>query len=554
MDSPGQQSSDFGSRRCHTGFIINSTLQSLIENGRRRRLFQLTCDYFVVSLAAVFAGAILLLLVGTQILDWYWLAILFAGAFGYGVWTVVRNAPSLYQIAQLIDARLHLYDAVSTAFHFASADKWVSTDVRDAQAFQAQEVASSADVRAALPFVWPRYTLWAAGLALGALSLFGIRYLVTQSMDTKPSLVAMAFENFFTPSADRAAEQAKNSKKRRPDDPDMEKLGVQVNNSETERNDLDPGNDATNIVDTPDVNNPDSNGDNGKSKAKTDQVDVKAEGKDPGDEEGEKGKENADSKGKDSGDQGNNSGDQQQQSGKQQQDKKGDQKGEQSSLMDKMKDAMQNMLNKLKMDSNQQKQQQQAQNSKDGQQSGKGQQKSDDKGQQDKNGQQQSGQGDQKDQKAEAQGQQGQKQENAQGKGGEQGKQPQSPDAKSGVGKSDGNKDIEAAEMAKAMGKISEILGKRQKDVTGEMMIEVSSGKQQLKTSYSGQTAAHKEAGGEINRDEVPLIYQQYVEKYFDQIRGMEPKPAVSSEGAAVAKPPTGAPVKAPGAPAGPGK
>ena len=69
------------------------------------------------------------------------------------------------------------------------------------------------------------------------------------------------------------------------------------------------------------------------------------------------------------------------------------------------------------------------------------------------------------------------------------------------------------------MGKISEILGKRQKDVTGEMMIEVSSGKQQLKTSYSNQSATHKEAGGEINRDEVPLIYQQYVREYMEQVR-----------------------------------
>src|SRR5882724_236033 len=118
MDWLGQQLSDFGLRRCHTGFIINSTLQSLIENGRRRRLFQLTCDHLVVALAAAFAGAILLLLVGTQILDWYWLGLLFAGSFGYGVWTVVRQAPSRYQIAQLIDARLHLFDAVSTAFHF----------------------------------------------------------------------------------------------------------------------------------------------------------------------------------------------------------------------------------------------------------------------------------------------------------------------------------------------------------------------------------------------------------------------------------------------------
>jgi hypothetical protein len=517
----------------------------LIDKGLRRRLFQLTFDQLAVALAAVFAGAILLLLIGTQILEWYWLGLLFAASFGYGLWTVLRRAPSQYQIAQLIDARLHLYDAVSTAFHFANAREPITDEIRDAQSRQAQEAAASADIRTALPYQWPKFTLWTGGLALAALSLFGIRYLITQSLDTKPSLVAMAFENFFTPSPDRPVEQARNQKKR-PLDPELEKLGVQVNDSETQRNDLDPGNDATNIVDTPETNNPDSNAD-GKSKAKTDQVDVKAQGKENGDEEGEKGKDNADSQGKESGDQGNAGGEQQPPKANQKQsDKKGDQKSDQSNLLDKMKDAMANMLNKLKMDGQQQQQkQQQAQNSKEGQQSGKGQQKSDDKSQQDKNGDQKGGQGEQKEQNAQAQGEQGQKQENAQGKGGEQGKQPQSPDAKSGIGKSDGNKDVEEAENAKAMGKISEILGKRQKDVTGEMMIEVSSGKQQLKTAYSNQSATHKEAGGEINRDEVPLIYQQYVEKYFDQIHAVKPP---SAEPTATVAKPAGSGPKVPGA------
>src|SRR5947208_13106722 len=124
MDWPGPHGRrNFGRVKCHTGVIINSTLQTLIANGRRRRLFQLTFDQLTVSLAAVFAGAILLLLIGTQILDWYWLALLFVGSFAYGLWTVLKHAPSAYQIAQLIDARLHLYDAVSTAFHFASANE-----------------------------------------------------------------------------------------------------------------------------------------------------------------------------------------------------------------------------------------------------------------------------------------------------------------------------------------------------------------------------------------------------------------------------------------------
>ena len=76
----------------------------------------------------------------------------------------------------------------------------------------------------------------------------------------------------------------------------------------------------------------------------------------------------------------------------------------------------------------------------------------------------------------------------------------------------------EAAELA-AMGKISEIIGKRAANISGEVMVEVSSGKQQLKTQYSQQNATHVEAGGEINRDEVPLAYQQYVQQYFAQVR-----------------------------------
>jgi hypothetical protein len=71
------------------------------------------------------------------------------------------------------------------------------------------------------------------------------------------------------------------------------------------------------------------------------------------------------------------------------------------------------------------------------------------------------------------------------------------------------------------MGKISEIIGKRAQNITGEVMVEVSSGKQQLKTEYSQRDATHVEAGGEINRDEVPLAYQQYVQQYFAQVRKM---------------------------------
>src|SRR5207244_11759864 len=76
----------------------------------------------------------------------------------------------------------------------------------------------------------------------------------------------------------------------------------------------------------------------------------------------------------------------------------------------------------------------------------------------------------------------------------------------------------EAAELA-AMGKISELLGKRAQNVSGEVMVEVGSSKQQLKTPFAQRQTTHAEAGSEINRDEVPLIYQQFVQKSFEEIR-----------------------------------
>ena len=69
------------------------------------------------------------------------------------------------------------------------------------------------------------------------------------------------------------------------------------------------------------------------------------------------------------------------------------------------------------------------------------------------------------------------------------------------------------------MGKISEIFGKRQASLTGEVMVEAPSrNEQKLSTPYTESAATHAEGGGEIQRDEVPLIYQRYVQQYFEQV------------------------------------
>jgi hypothetical protein len=81
------------------------------------------------------------------------------------------------------------------------------------------------------------------------------------------------------------------------------------------------------------------------------------------------------------------------------------------------------------------------------------------------------------------------------------------------------------------MGKISEILGKRSAAVSGEVMVEVGSSKQQLKTPWAQQQANHTGAGGEIHRDEIPLTEQPFVERYFEEIRKTAPSGAGKKDG-----------------------
>ena len=145
-----------------------------------------------------------------------------------------------------------------------------------------------------------------------------------------------------------------------------------------------------------------------------------------------------------------------------------------------------------------------SQQSKAGQKNGQGQKKGDDSASDSEDGQQGDAEGRQSaDAKASSQSSDG----------------PTSNDPGSGAGKQDGAKDAKLAEQLAAMGKISEIIGKRSANVTGEVTVEVTSAKQPLRTPYSDGKASHGEGGGEINRDEVPAAFQEYVQQYFEQVR-----------------------------------
>jgi hypothetical protein len=89
----------------------------------------------------------------------------------------------------------------------------------------------------------------------------------------------------------------------------------------------------------------------------------------------------------------------------------------------------------------------------------------------------------------------------------------------SGIGSQDGDKNIRQAEQLAAMGKISEIIGQRSANVTGEATVEVRSTSQQLRTPYARRGAEHSQGGAEIGRDEIPVALQSYVQRYFEEVR-----------------------------------
>jgi hypothetical protein len=503
----------------------HSAVAKLIRHGRRRQIRNLLVHEASLAAALALGGFLLLLLLGTQVLNWYWPVILFGGSLGVGAYRARKKFLSSYRVAQALDARLNFSDALSTAYFFQRhPDPAVAaSEVVEYQSRVAEELARTADVRRGLPFIAPRTFYVNAALAVAVLGMFGLRYGINHSLELRSSLVHVSFDGFLGSGRDIAA--AKRIRAERPFDEEARRdNGATPDPGEAKSADLDQAPDSS--VDTlggSEANNPEPGTDPAGNKSKAAGKDDPPPGKDQIDPSGkgqasQSDKENtADSKSSseknsESGNQGDNA---------KNSNPSGD-SNENPSLTDKMKDALANLLAKLKV----QPKNEGKQGGSSAQNNSQSQQKSQNKDSNSKGsqGQQQSEQNANSQSQSEQQSQSG-SQQAADGKSEAKNSDRSTENGKSGIGKQDGDKSAREAEQLAAMGKISEIIGKRAEHVTGEVMVEVASGKQQLRTQYSQRDAEHVEAGGEINRDEVPLAYQQYVQHYFEAIRKAPPAP-----------------------------
>jgi len=488
----------------------HSPLSRLLAQARGRELTHLALDKGALTLTIVLGGAVALLLAGTDILNWYWLVLLAAVSIGAGVYQLRKSLSSRYALAQRIDCRMGLADSLSTALYFSENPRADRAAVCERQRNDADMVAAQVDLKQAVPFRYSRYLAPAALLAVVAFGLFGARYLVLGTLDLKASLVRAVYDNFFSTKSVEARNQLP---KRANFDPQMSETKQDASvEADRQPEDLLDSQDQT------DTSTPD--GDNSKSASKEGS---QKQGDNPSSEKGKDGESGnqkgmADQEGSKDGKEGNSDKGANPSDGKQDGKSSAAQKNE--SMLDKMKDALSDLANKVKQAAEGSKGDEGAPKGSPGDKQDEGQKSQSPKGQQSQ------ASSDQKN------GQQGSDQQPSDAKADQKAsEQNQGPDSKSGIGAQDGEKAIHQAEQLQAMGKISQILGKRSAAVSGEVMVEVGSGKQPLKTQWAQQQANHTGVGGEIHRDEIPLTEQPFVQRYFDEIRKTAPAAAGKKDG-----------------------
>ena len=453
---------------------------TLVRRARQRLLYNELLSQGANASSAVLIVFILLLLLGSEVLNWWWALAIPLVAAGAGLYVTLRRLPPPYTVAQIVDRRCALADTLSTALFFSQGEppSCVSGAIRQSQLEQAGRLSETVDVRRAIPYTMPGAVYLLAALLLAAFSLFALRYGLSLRLDLKPPLARILHQKF---GGNEPTEQARDVRPKAPENPDSRDDGTAASSDPDRQPDVssDP------IQDTGAAATP-----NGASEERAEEG---GEDNDPPESD------HAQDAG--SGQPGGKSGqDQKRQSAAKQGSSNS---SESSGLLTKLEDAIENLLSSLKPP-----------------QSFPGarpQPGKDQSGQQGKVRQSGGQPGDsQKSQPGEKAGDS----QDSQGKSaGSRDTEQASKQPGSGIGSQDGDKNVRQAEQLAAMGKISEIIGKRSANVTGEATVEVQSTSQQLRTPYARRGAEHSQGGAEIGRDEIPVALQSYVERYFEQVR-----------------------------------
>jgi hypothetical protein len=497
--------------RALTRMFHENRIERIVRSAWRRSLFVLAFEQLAFALAVVFGGGIVILLFGTQILDWYWLTLLGVTATAVSIVRVRRRILTRYRIAQVVDRRLQLNDSLSTAWFLLSESSQRNDPVSRFQIEQAEEFATSVSVASAFPFRRQLRTqrVWALAGVLGTamFGLFAVRYFAYSSLNFEESLIpihlgsvlerverSLAAENQPTVYPG-AAEENSNAAKPTPSEQNYERSDGSLSHTSKVESQPKPTN----------------------TKKPTTRNAAAEENREPQNSESEKSP-STNSQQRNPGDSGTRDIQEQTNTTAPSTNKEiADRQPSSSGLLENMKDAISSLLAKMNSAQNSKKAAQNSERSADGSRTeGQSAAKNEQQGQSSNPGTERA----RNDPSSEGgeRGQTREKAEASQGRNSDQSRDNNGSDAQSGIGHQDGNKQLKEAEQLQAMGKLAEIIGKRSENLTGEVTVETSSGKQRLKTKDSQRVGQHSDVGGEINRDEIPLMYQQYVREYMERV------------------------------------
>ncbi len=487
-----------------------------VVGGARRRVM-VDRAFWEASLAATVAllGPTMFLLLGRRLFVWPLFIVFALAGLGLGAWRWRKRRPGTYEVSQVLDARLRTHDQISTAIYFLNSQEPPATGQRRVAASIARQI----DLEAAFPFTLPRSLYGLASIFLIASGLWAIRYFLEKPPRMEKSLARLVLqkilpEELLARERRDAAEQPRNAAQK------QSKAQVTENQELGPHGEFQQGRETSDAASDASPENTDQGRKPGDDKNNA-AGDASKDGDAFGDPIASDSENDAIQSYEDMLQRDAKSG-LQKADGKQGKDSNGNQgenragSNESNSLLSKLRDAMNNMLSRLQQKSSGAGQQQAAQGAS---QNGNGQKEG--------SGEARSGSGQPKaggQEAADSEGAESEAQDlsaqNPNGKnGGKSSEQGSRGSSGSGAGRQEGDKQLAEAQLQEAMGKLTELYGRRAANVTGEVTVETQSGKQTLRTPQSQKQARHSDAGGEVSRDEIPLAYQAYVKEYFNRLR-----------------------------------
>ena len=410
----------------------------------------------------------------------------------YGIYRWRNDRPTEYGVAQMLDRRLGAADQVATAFYYCevAGPEWVPE-----QRTRAWAIAERTEPNALLPWEWPPLARWLVGALAVCLVLAGMRFAMFGGLALEQSLLPEREVAEAPLAADEELADAEEELEAETEDGEAEQEQVypeQVGDNLVSREaEVFERSDEAEIPDVEGLSTDSELGDAMTPGEETAEGEGEASDEPGGGEEGTEGEETGD---------------------------EGEWSEESESLLDKLQDAFQNMLQTLDMDSPSVGEQ----GEDAGEQSGESTESQDstDSGEQGEGESEKGNPGE-----GEPEGEGGEAAESGAEQAGEgQGSPTDEPGENadsntSAAGAADGEKAFEDGEMMDLFEEIEQIYQQRAEDVEGEILVETKDADQRIRTNYRRVRAAEGDEGSLLHREEIPAEYRDYIRRYYESLR-----------------------------------